>query len=216
MTSKHRSLSIPPSSRHAEPDLSKVEKSAIERALRWGWSELQRTAPHLANADEDAITEKLVSILNEHDAKGRRRASSIRLFETVIRDGKVTSVFGDSIDQMPDLVFRPPVRQGVRCRNDWGFFVECKIVNGAESVKRYLNKGIDRFSEGRYARYMPSAGMVAYVRDAQTPFEALDAALRARSELQTHSRISADQSESKHDRAKHECVAIAVRHLWLK
>lgn len=215
MRSRHRSLSIPPSPQYSEPDISNLEKSAIERAIRWGWGELQRSDPQLADADEDAITERLVSILNEHDNKGRRRASSIRLFETVIRDGKVTSI-SNGIDQMPDLVFRPPVRQGVRCRNDWGFFVECKIVDGAESVKRYLDKGIARFSEGRYARYMPSAGMVAYVRDAQTPFEALDVALRARSEFQAHTRIGSDQSESVHDRAAHKCIAIAVRHLWLK
>ena len=160
-------------------------------------------------------------IVSEPDVSGvhnnRRAAPGLHSFETVNRGAKVESVDG-RIELMPDLVFRPPLPPGVRNRTDWGYFVECKIVDGAKSVRLYCSEGIARFVDGEYAAWMPSAAMLAYVRDDSRPFASLKARLAAAFSTRSHAARSIDVSDSVHARGvlPVPCIDIMLSHLWLR
>ncbi len=114
-------------------------------------------------------------------------------------------------------MFRPPLPVGVRNRGDWGYFVECKIVDGAASIGLYCTQGVERFTSGAYAAWMPSGGMLAYVRDGTRPFASLKARFAKGYSTQHHLHRSADTSDSMHGRGAlpTPCVDIALVHLWL-
>lgn len=201
----------------AEPDISDVHKGAIERALRWAWEEVGRRWPTIVETgSEEQITAKLHRVLNEHTPTHRRAAPGLHSFETVNRGSKVEAA-DSRIELMPDLVFRPPIPAGVRNRGDWGYFVECKIVDGAKSIGLYCTQGIARFTSGEYAAWMPSGGMLAYVRDGARPYASLKARLAKGYSTRHHGHRSADTSDSVHarDTLPTPCVDIALAHLWL-
>lgn len=213
-----RRLSLRPPVPLSEPDISAVHKAVIERALRWAWSEICVRWPQVVRSGrEEAISDRLAEILNEQHARDhRRRAPGLSSFETVVRGGKVRNRLG-RIEKAPDLVFRPPTR-GVRIRDDWGFFVECKIINGNQSIGRYCSQGVARFCLGEYAYRMPSGGMLAFVRDSSRPFVSLQAHLTAKYRTQSHTaRTTLDMSDSIHTRRglPKPCVDITLVHLWL-
>ena len=133
-------------------------------------------ARHRSWGSEEKITEKLQRVLNEPSNGRHRAAPGMRSFETVNRGAKVSAIDG-RIELMPDLVFRPPVLHGVRNRSDWGFFVECKIVDGPKSIGLYCTEGVARFVNGEYCAWMPSGALLAYVRDGSQPFLALQSRL---------------------------------------
>lgn len=202
----------------AEPDVSDAHKHAIERALRWAWSEVGRRWPETAkDGTEEQITAKIHRVLNEQTTNHRRAAPGLHSFETVNRGSKVESVDG-RIELMPDLVFRPPLPAGVRNRSDWGYFVECKIVDGPPSVGLYCKQGVARFVQGEYAAWMPSAAMLAYVRDGSCPFPTLEPRLATAHATRSHAARTIDVSDSVHERATLPipCVDIALVHLWLR
>ncbi len=201
-----------------EPDVSEVHKRAIERALRWAWAEVcRRWSSIVQNGTEEEITAKLQYVLNLHGDDYRRCAPGLRSFETVNRGAKVVTADG-RIEKMPDLVFRPPVTHGVRNRSEWGFFVECKIIDGAATVALYCDQGIARFVRGEYCARMPSGGMVAYVRDRSAPYGALQTRLGKDLATRRHAaRAASDMSDSLHGRGTlpTPCVDILLTHLWL-
>lgn len=214
---RRRPLSIRAPQTASEPDVSDIHKRAIERALRWAWSEVSQRWPQLIRSgSEEQITARLHRVLNEQTATNRRAAPGLHLFETVNRGAKVESPTG-RIELMPDLVFRPPIPRGVRNRTDWGYFIECKIIDGARSVGLYCNNGVARFVNGEYAAWMPSGAMLAYVRDGSRPYTALQARLARAFSTQSHAARSLDVSDSVHHRGKLPvpCVDIALSHLWL-
>jgi hypothetical protein len=197
--------------------VSDAHKRAIERALRWAWSEICRRWPTIPGVgSEEQITAKLHRVLNEQTTNHRRAAPGLRSFETVNRGAKVEAI-DDRIELMPDLVFRPPVASGVRNRTDWGYFVECKIIDGPRSISLYCREGIARFVNGEYAAWMPSGGMLAYVRDGSQPFSSLESHLKGSFETLHHAARTADSSDSVHARGglPVPCVDIAIAHLWL-
>jgi hypothetical protein len=201
----------------SEPDLSPAYKRAIERALRWAWAEVcVNHADLVKRGTEEQITERIQWMLNLQTASRQRAAPSLRLFETVSRGAKVRTV-GGRIEKAPDLVFRPPVPTGVTNRSDWGMFVECKIVDGSDSVRLYCKEGIRRFTAGEYCARMPCGTLVAYVRDGSQPFATLGTRISAYA-MRSHSarRSAPDASDSVHDRTglSTPCVDIALAHLW--
>lgn len=201
----------------AELDISDVHKRAVERALRWAWLEVGKRWPNvLQTGTEEQITAKVQRVLNEQTATHRRAAPGLRSFETVNRGSKVESSDG-RIELMPDLVFRPPIVPGVRDRSDWGYFVECKIIDGTKLAGLYCTEGVARFVRGEYAPRMPSGGMLAYVRDRSEPFATLQARFSTDFSTRTHVQRTVDLSESVHarDALPTPCVAIALVHLWL-
>ena len=214
---RRRRLSVRAQQILSEPDISEVHKRAVERALRWAWREVGQRWPTIAKTgSEEQVTAKMHRVLNEHTPTHRRAAPGLHSFETVNRGSKVEAADA-RIELMPDLVFRPPLPVGVRNRGDWGYFVECKIVDGAASIGLYCTQGVERFTSGAYAAWMPSGGMLAYVRDGTRPFASLKARFAKGYSTQHHLHRSADTSDSMHGRGAlpTPCVDIALVHLWL-
>jgi hypothetical protein len=210
-------LSVAPTAPEQEIDLAPEHKAAILAALRWAWSELRRDyADLIRNGDEESVTERLQFILNDRH-EGERRASWLRDFESVTR-GESQRTADARLQKKPDLTFRPPPNARVVNTTRWGWFVECKIIDGHASIVAYRDKGVRRFSEGEYAAWMESAAMVAYVRDGSLPAIALEPYLREQVGTRRHSSgPSADQSESEHVRRflPRPCVDVTLTHLWL-
>lgn len=163
---------------HVQPDLPMEHKICIVRSILWAWAEVrQRWPTAVESGDEEAISAKLTDVLNEQDEDGVRLAPGLSDFETVHRGAKVEGGDG-GVDYQPDLVFRPWRVPGiVRNRGHWGWFIECKLVNGTASVRRYCKYGVQRFVEGRYAGRMPSGAMLAYVRDGRQALDSLEPVL---------------------------------------
>lgn len=210
-------LSVAPTTPLHEPDLAPEHKEAILAALRWGWSELQRDHPDLANnGDEESVTERLQFILNDR-SDGVRRASWLRDFESVTRGENQRTADG-RLQKKPDLTFRPPPNAKVINATRWGWFVECKIIDGGASVTAYRDNGVRRFTEGEYAAWMESGAMVAYARDGSRPAATLAPSLSGHvgTRRQTPG-TSLDQSESEHSRGSlpTPCVDVTLTHLWL-
>lgn len=201
----------------SEPDLPAVYKRAIERALRWAWSEVCRLHPEIVrNGREEEITERIEWMLNLQ-IHGERAAPGLRLFDAVARGAKQRTS-DNRIEKAPDLVLRPPVHRAVRNRSHWGMFVECKIIDGGASVTRYCRDGVQRFTSGEYCARMKSGMLLAYARDSQRPYAALAEPLREYGTTRHDGRRGAeDVSESMHTRnaLPQPCVDIALIHLWL-
>lgn len=131
-----RSLTRPMPALEAEPDLTKEQKEAIIAALQWGWNEVWSRWPEvIVSGREEKITARLCEVLCEQHPDGRRAAPGLSLFETVNRGGKTRGA-DDRVEYQPDLVFRPLAAPAVRNLNRWGWFVECKLVDGASRHDR--------------------------------------------------------------------------------
>lgn len=210
-------LSVAPTVPIHEPDLVAEHKEAIIEALRWAWAELLRDEPQLVRSGhEENVTVRLQELLNER-RNGKRRVHWLNDFETVTR-GESQKTVGQRLGKKPDLTFRPPPYATVRNTTRWGWFVECKIINGVASVTAYRDAGVMRFSSGEYAAWMPSSMMLAYVRDGSSPVPILDGSLKGHVGTTHHGPgPTADRSVSVHDRSilRIACVDVALTHLWL-
>lgn len=193
-----------------EPDLSPELKAAVVAALREAWKELRATQLSLLRTgEEEAITHALERILNQQEqSTGRRTIPYLDVFETVAREASVSSA-GGGYKRAPDLVFRPSASDRVRCRSDWGYWVEAKIVDAAHPLRLYVNHGVDRFVSGQYAPRMPSGAMTAYVRDGTQPAAAFD----GHPSVAFVEGDTVDIGTSIHQRAS--MVAIVLTHLWV-
>jgi hypothetical protein len=214
-----RSLTRPMPALEAEPDLTKEQKEAVIAALQWGWNEVWSRWPEvIVSGGEEKITARLCEVLCEQHPDGRRAAPGLSLFETVNRGGKTRGA-DDRVEYQPDLVFRPLAAPAVRNLNRWGWFVECKLVDGASSVRRYCSDGVQRFIDGKYAPQMSSAVMLAYVRDER---EAHTSLARILEDEYGSAPIAPPRRPSRvvvshHDRSKTKppCIRIVLWHLWL-
>lgn len=209
-------LSVAPTVPLHEPDLSPEHKAAILAALRWAWAELQRdNADLVRHGDEESVTEALQLFLNDHTG-GMRRATWLRDFGTVSRSERQRTS-GGGLNKQPDLTFRPPPYATVTNTTRWGWFVECKIVNGAATVTAYRDDGVRRFADGEYAAWMQSGAMLAYVRDGSQPTATLQPTLHGRVGTQRFVAGPApDLSESTHGRGTlaPPCVDVTLTHIW--
>jgi len=202
----------------SEPDLTALQKVAVVRAIRWAWHRVVLEWPKIvAEGREEEITAKLCDVLGEQTKGGKRRAPGLSQFETVNRGAKASGA-NSRIEYQPDLTFRPISAPRVRNRNRWGWFVECKIIDEGHSVHLYCEKGVLRYIDGRYAPRMPSAAMLAYVRNHQKPSESLEPILREKFDSSiTKSKMVPHAVASRHDRARGTppCIAIELIHVWL-
>jgi hypothetical protein len=210
-------LSVAPTSPRYEPDLAPEHKAAVLAALRWAWAELRRDRPHLLQSgDEESVTEALQELLNAYDG-GVRRASWIQDFGTVSRSEKQRTS-DNRLHKQPDLTFRPLPYSRVTNSTRWGWFVECKIVDGAATVTAYRDEGVQRFALGEYAAWMQSGAMLAYVRDGSRPATTLEPVLRGRvGTRRLAAGASQDLGESEHarDALTNPCVDVTLTHIWL-
>lgn len=210
-------LSVAPVVPLHEPDLVPEHKQAILTALRWAFAELARRDPTLLQeGEEEHISERLQQLFNER-SDGNRLVPWLKTFESVTR-GESQRTSDGRIGKKPDLTFRPTPYPSVINTTRWGWFVECKIISGSASVRAYRDSGVRRFSSGEYAAWMPSAAMLAYVRDGAKPMQALTPMLVGQVGTKRHvAGPSDDQTESEHDRSQLAvpCVDVTLVHLWL-
>lgn len=215
--SRRPPLSVAPALPAHEPDLSPAHKEAIIEALRWAWQQLCSLNPKIArNGNEEEISERLEALLNERRG-GRRRAAWLDDFETVVRGASQRTADG-RIQKKPDFTFRPIPYLSVTNASQWGWFVECKIIDGTSSIVVYRDHGMQRFCLGEYAAFMPSGVMLGYVRDRSLPGQALPQVLRGYAGTKRHDAgPTPDRSESEHQRSAlpNPCVDVCLVHLWL-
>lgn len=209
-------LSVTPPVPSHEPDLAPEHKEVIIDALRWAWSELARREPELLRSgQEENITASLQDLLNQRQG-GLRIAPGLRDFETVSRGAKQRTSDG-RVGKEPDLTFRPAPYPMVMNATRWGWFVECKIIGGAGSVALYRDHGVQRFTTGEYAAWMPSGALLAYVRDGSRPVRALHGVFVGQTATTIHRPgPTEDRSESEHDRSRlaPPCVDVLLTHIW--
>lgn len=202
-------------------DFGAARRATVTAALRLVWERLPRAVR--ATAKEPIVTGRLQQLLNElaNSDEGVAQGFSREAFETVNRGGEVPSADGQSIEKRPDLVFRPVGRLPF-APEEFGLFVECKIVSDQPSVRRYCDDGLMRFVKAEYAGAMRDAMMLAYVRgDATIPVH-LTGQLVRKPEYETlspPSRLPGDDEpalwRSRHGRsALPEPIDIGIDHLW--
>ncbi len=210
-------LSVAPLVPAHEPDLSPEHKAAVIAALRWAWNDLCAREPSLLRtAPEEDISTALQQILNAKK-DGRAVVPHLTDFETVTRGENQVTADGRN-SKKPDLTFRPPTYLDVVDGTAWGWFVECKIVDGSSSVGLYVKHGVLRFSLGEYGARMASGAMLGYVRDGTTPAKVLTAKLANDSSTRTtRERRAPDELDTEHPRGllAQPCVDVTLTHVWL-
>jgi hypothetical protein len=137
----------------------------VEQALSEAWLRLIRDHSTLVSGgNEDAITDELMNALAALWGSEYPPGFHAGFFGIPMRDGKLPSWDGKSIDQMPDITIYPATpRQGIANYRHDALFFECKVLDKTRGMDLYRSQGIERFTQGRYAWCMPHAGMVAYV-----------------------------------------------------
>jgi len=215
--SRRPPLSVAPTLPAHEPDLSPAHKEAIIESLRWAWQQLCSLDPNLARGgNEEEISERVEALLNER-RDGRRLAPWLHDFETVVRGASQRTADG-RIQKKPDFTFRPIPYSSVISASQWGWFVECKIIDGTTSITAYRDHGMRRYCLGEYAAFMPSGAMLGYVRDRSRPGYALPQVLQGYAGLRRHTAgPTPDRSESEHERSglPNPCVDVSLVHIWL-
>ncbi|MCC6873932.1 MAG: hypothetical protein IT378_06420 [Sandaracinaceae bacterium] len=76
-----------------------------------------------------------------------------------------------------------------------------------------MELGVMRFADGAYAHRMPSAAMLAYVRDGSQPHTALTE--RLGKSLRAGPTDDVAMSRHRRGRLSPPCVDIEITHLWL-
>lgn len=215
------SLAEPQTWLAAEPDLSPAHKRAIVGALRWAWQQLIATDDAVLNdGSEEAITAAIETQLGRME-HGRRVAPGLKDFDHPVRGAKQRTSDG-RIEKQPDLTFRPPPSRYQQVTNtaSWGYFVECKLIEGrhdSRTVKSYSDDGIRRFANGEYAARMPSGMMLAFVRGNKQPSVSLKPLLPLHGATMITQERTLDTCSTLHPRRAlaSPCVDVALLHLWL-
>ena len=236
------SLGLPPAKR-TYPRWSDAIVGVLEEAMYEAWDRVRMNYPALLTAaNEDQITDQLKVELVAIRRSNTLEGFNCQVFGVPVRDGKLRSGSGHSIDMMPDLAFYL-----VGCRSDVdeddhdAFFIECKVLDATKGLSLYDKNGLTRFMDGRYASRMPQAGMVAYAlgKSHKCPVTSLPAYLfaTAKGAGQTNGErlgwdsaknssapalgpFCADIFETVHGRkfSGHPAISpdsISIRHLWL-
>ena len=172
----------------------------------------------MSQADEESIRAYLEAKLNAF-VDGDRCARWLTDFGAVVRSAKQTSA-ACSINKQPDLTFRPniPYPEVVNLTN-WGWFVECKIIDASHSLGDYRDQGVRRFSDAEYAAAMGSAAMLGYVRDGQQPKKCLpDLLVGCMGTTNVQAGTILNEVVSVHSRPPSDFGRgpIALTHLWLQ
>lgn len=134
---------------------------SIQRAIESSWKQIIQE--NLCDLDENNITDKLRTALEG--------VIDADLFSSHISKGEeLPSYDNASIDKRPDITIRRiesyPGLRGTKLHQQDGLFIECKIViNKKTSIRRYIEDGIERFTDGRYAWGMRHAMMLGYLKE---------------------------------------------------
>jgi hypothetical protein len=140
---------------------TKAQVLSIQKAVEDSWRSINQE--DLCSLNENNITDRLRTALEG--------VIDTDLFSSHISKGEELSSYDNSsIDKRPDITIRRiesnPGLRGTKLHQQDGLFIECKIVtNNTTNIKRYIEDGIDRFIDGRYAWGMRHAMMLGYLRE---------------------------------------------------
>ncbi|MES2686788.1 MAG: hypothetical protein V4706_08175 [Pseudomonadota bacterium] len=131
----------------------------------------------LSNATEIEVSAKLIDILegllNSKSIKGFNG----RRFCPPIRGQELENVKATELEKRPDISIR--LISSIPYTQHNCLFFECKRISPTRRVSDYVDEGLMKFCDQRYAWGMPHAGMLAYVQD-------LDPAPQAKIELEKY------------------------------
>lgn len=194
-------------------------KQIILQAIQLAWDDL--LAEDILLHSEDEITAALRHLINNIRGDDERLQSfSAAAFETVTQDAKAMSYDAQSLDKMPDLVFR--LAGTIDEYNAW--FVECKVVSLDRNIGRYIDDGMARFINGGYAWAMPSGVMLAYAKPGYTVESSLTPGCKKKGyvlEVESDFRSTRDIHSTEHERtwcypdSERSPGPIKLFHLWL-
>lgn len=227
-------LGLPPSPKFEAPfpAWSHGNVQIVEQAIVSAWQHLAHdpaTKSILNAGTEVEISVKLIETLESILNAGLVKGFTGRRFCPPIRGQELEDVTGKQLEKRPDLTFQLISSQPHTQHNS--LFFESKRISPKRLVSAYVNEGLVKFCDQRYAWGMPHAGMLAYVQNL-TPSPQARTALEKHwagnptsptlpvSPLTVDSHGSATVAISNHKRHKPlpngtTSGDITLRHLWL-
>jgi hypothetical protein len=227
-------LGLPPSPKFEAPFPAWDQKNIrlVEQAIASAWQHLVQdpnSKTVLCSGGEVEISLKLIETLERILSSSLLKGFTGRRFCPPIRGQELQDVSGTRLEMRPDLTFQLTSSQPYTQHNS--LFFECKRISPKQLVSAYINEGLIKFCDQRYAWGMHHAGMLAYVQGLVPP-------PKAKSELEKHwannptsptmpifpltvdSHGSVAVTISKHKRHKPlpsgaASGDIVLRHLWL-
>lgn len=158
---------LPPSVKLSAPypTWSKKNIRTAELAIIAAWHCLANSADTKQTLDfgtEVEISTQLLnvlcSLLNAQSVHG----FTGYVFEPPIRGQELEDVTGTELEKRPDISIR--LRTSTPYTQHNSLFFECKRISPTRTVADYINEGLIKFCDQRYAWGMSHAGMLAYVQ----------------------------------------------------
>ena len=175
-------IGLPPSPKLGPPYPAWSQKNIqlVELAIFTAWQYLVQdiTASHSLNGKSEVeisiqLIDILEKILNCNSVKG----FTGRRFCPPTRGPELVDVTGRKLQMSPDISIRLVSSKPYTQHNS--LFFECKRISPKIRIASYINQGLIRFCDQRYAWGMSHAGMLAYVQD-------LNPAPQAKTALEKH------------------------------
>ncbi|MDB6034919.1 MAG: hypothetical protein JWM16_5257 [Verrucomicrobiales bacterium] len=211
----------------------------VEQGVCTAWELMQKQPRgrfNLGKATEDEITHELYErLFDEVFNSGMVAGFDNELLSVMTRESKIRNFNGESLDKMPDLLFRIIGRAPVEYPSQDWLYVECKPVDKQHSAgAHYCDKGLRRFVRGDYAWTMTSAMMVAYARPGYTIIPKVEEALEERKndiptfgapqpckrsvKGQFHDQVQVTEHLRlfSYSETSSQAPNIIIRHLWLR
>lgn len=165
---KFNKFGLPPSLKLSAPypAWSYQNIQTVELAISTAWQCLLNDA--IKKQILDSGTEVEISIQLLDVLEGLLNAKSIKgftgyVFEPPVRGQELEDVTGDELEKRPDISIRLRASSPYTQHN--ALFFECKRLSPTRRIADYINEGLVKFCDQRYAWGMRHAGMLAYVQN---------------------------------------------------
>jgi hypothetical protein len=225
---------LPPSIKLSAPypTWSQKDIRTVELAIVAAWQCLANdvtTKQTLISGSEVEISTQLLDVLSSLLNTKQVKGFNGYIFEPPSRGQELEDVTGKELEKRPDISIR--LRASTPYTQHNSLFFECKRISPSKTVAAYINEGLIKFCDQRYAWGMSHSGMLAYV-------QSISPAPQANIELEKYwvknptsftmpiCNLIVDQSSAvsvtvtKHQRSKplpngRAAEPITLRHLWL-
>lgn len=159
---------LPPSLKLSAPYPAWSQKyiQTVELAVTTAWQCLVNNASTKQILDSGTEVEISIQLLDA--LGGLLNAKSIKgftghVFEPPVRGQELEDVTSKELEKRPDISIR--LRASSPSTQHNALFFECKVISPKRRVADYVNQGLIKFCDQRYAWGMPHAGMLAYVQN---------------------------------------------------
>jgi len=161
-------LGLAPSPRLSAPFPAWQQKDIhlVEHAIVLAWQYLRPDAAatlDLNGQTEVEISVKLIDILERMLNAKSIKGFTGRRFSPPVRGQELVDVTAEELEKRPDFSIRLLSSTPYSQHNS--LFFECKRISPKRSVADYINEGLIKFCDQRYAWGMSHAGMLAYVQN---------------------------------------------------